>query len=68
MGATPGISPIRAASRHSQIAPGRTISHASVSRLVADSGIWLDTVPDKAFENVFCIEAILLMPTKDRFC
>jgi|GEM_PF-5804746 hypothetical protein len=28
----------------------------------------LDTAPDKAFENVFCIEAILRLAIKNRFC
>jgi len=28
----------------------------------------LDTASDKAFENVFCIKAILRLTTKNRFC
>ena len=46
-----------AANRHRQIVPCRMISnvsHASVSRLVADRGICLDTASDKAFENNGC--------------
>ena len=29
--------------------------------------MWLCIAPDKAFENVFCIKAILRLPTKNRF-
>jgi hypothetical protein len=43
-------------------------SHASVSRLVAESGMCLDIVSDKALANVFCIKAILRLATKNRFC
>jgi hypothetical protein len=43
-------------------------SHASVSRLVAESGMCLDSVSDKALANVFCIKAILRLATKNRFC
>src|SRR3974390_1315560 len=42
-------------------------SQPSVSRLVAERAMWLCIAPDKAFENVFCIKAILRLPTKNRF-
>jgi hypothetical protein len=35
------------------------VSHASVSRLVADNSMCLDTASDKAFENIDCMSAIL---------
>src|SRR6516225_10090812 len=43
-------------------------SHASVWCLVGDSSMCWDTALDKAFENVFCILAILRFQTKNRFC
>src|SRR3974390_1940633 len=43
-------------------------SHASVWCLVGDSSMCRDTALDKAFENVFCILAILRFQTKNRFC
>jgi hypothetical protein len=42
-------------------------SQPSVSRLVAERAMWLCIATDKAFENVFCIKAILRLPTKNRF-
>src|SRR5207344_1815133 len=60
-----------AASRHRQIVPCCMISHAShasVWCLVGDSSMCWDTALDKAFENVFCILAILRFQTKNRFC
>jgi hypothetical protein len=44
------------------------ISRASVWCLVGESSMYWDTTLDKAFENVFCILAILRFQTKNRFC
>jgi hypothetical protein len=45
----------------------KSVSHDSVSRLVADSSMCFATTLDKAFENIDCMSAILRCQAKNRF-